>query len=92
MSHTVRQQAKLLNRIRRIRGQIDAIERALQSAAACEQVMHRIAGARGALDGLLSEVVDEHIRSHLVEPLKGSNAEAAAAAEELADVFRSYLK
>ncbi len=92
MSHTVRQKAKLLNRVHRIRGQVDAIERALESEAACQQVMHVIAACRGALNGLLGEVVEEHIQAHLVEPLKGSDPAAADAAEQLVDVFRGYFK
>jgi len=92
MSHTVRQKAKLLNRVRRIRGQVDAIERALEAEVGCEQVMHVIAACRGALNGLLGEVVEEHIQSHLVEPLKVKDAPAAEAAEQLVDVFRGYFK
>ena len=92
MSHTIRQKAKLLNRVRRIRGQVDAIERALEAEADCEQVMHVIAACRGALNGLLGEVVEEHIQSHLVEPLKDKDAPAAEAAEQLVDVFRGYFK
>jgi DNA-binding FrmR family transcriptional regulator len=92
MSHTIRQKTKLLNRVRRIRGQVDAIERALEAEAGCEQVMHVIAACRGALNGLLGEVVEEHIQSHLVEPLKHKDAEAADAAEQLVDVFRGYFR
>lgn len=90
--HTVREKTKLLNRVRRIRGQVDAIERALESESGCEKVMHEIAGCRGALTGLLGEVVEEHIRSHLVGPLKVNNPEASEAAGELIDVFRGYFK
>ena len=92
MSHTVRQKTKLLNRVRRIRGQVDAIERALESEAGCEQVMHVIAACRGAINGLLNEVVEEHIQTHLVEPLKGHDDVSAEAAEQLIDVFHSYFK
>ena len=92
MGHTIRQKTKLLNRVRRIRGQVDAIERALEAEAGCEQVMHVIAACRGALNGLLGEVVEEHIQSHLVEPLQHKDAAAAAAAEGLVDVFRGYFK
>ncbi|MDA8092740.1 MAG: metal/formaldehyde-sensitive transcriptional repressor [Betaproteobacteria bacterium] len=92
MSHTTRQKAKLLNRVRRIRGQVDAIERALETEARCEEVMHVIAGCRGALNGLLGEVIEEHIQSHLIEPLKDHDSVAADAAEALVDVFRGYFK
>ena len=92
MSHTIRQKAKLLNRVRRLRGQVDAIERALESEAECAQIMHVIAACRGALNGLLGEVVEEHIQSHLVEPLKNTDPVAANAAEDLVDVFRGYFK
>ena len=92
MSHTIREKTKLLNRVRRIRGQVDAIERALEAEAGCEQVLHVIAACRGALNGLLGEVVEEHIQSHLVEPLRHTDAEAAEAAAELVDVFRGYFK
>ncbi len=92
MSHTIRQKAKLLNRVHRIRGQVEAIERALASEAGCEQVLHVIAACRGALNGLLGEVVEQHIQSHLVEPLRTQQPEAADAAEQLVDVFRGYFK
>ena len=54
--------------------------------------MHVIAACRGAINGLLNEVVEEHIQTHLVEPLKGHDDTSAEAAEQLIDVFRSYFK
>jgi DNA-binding FrmR family transcriptional regulator len=92
MTHTVRQKTKLLNRVRRIRGLVDAIERALESEADCEHVMHVIAACRGAMSGLLSEVVEDHIQTHLIDPLEGHQAESAQAAEQLIDVLRRYFK
>ena len=78
MSHTIREKTKLLNRVRRIRGQVDAIERALEDEAGCERVMHVIAACRGAINGLLSEVVEDHIQTHLINSLKGQNDENCA--------------
>ena len=92
MSHTIRDQKKLLARVRRIRGQVDGIERALTAQAGCEQVMHLIAGARGAMAGLMAEVVEDHVRSHLVDVDKHPGALKAEAAEQLLDVVRTYLK
>ena len=92
MSHTVREKQKLLNRARRIRGQAEAIVRALEEEKGCEQVMHLIAGCRGAVNGLLAEVVEEHIRTHLVDPDKDPGALNIDAADQLIAVVHSYFK
>ena len=89
MTHTVREKQKLLARVRRIRGQVEAIERALDGEAGCEQVMHLIAGVRGAMASLMAEVIEEHVRTHLVDDAEHPNAEAA---EQLLSVVRTYLK
>jgi DNA-binding FrmR family transcriptional regulator len=92
MSHTIREQKKLLARVRRIRGQVEGIERALASEAGCEHVMHLIAGARGAMAGLMAEIVEDHVRSHLVDADKYPGALDTEAADSLLDVVRTYLK
>jgi DNA-binding FrmR family transcriptional regulator len=92
MSHTILQKQKLLARVRRIRGQVEAIERALDSEAGCDEVMHLIAGTRGAMAGLMAEVVEEHVRTHLVDAEKHPKALNTDAAEQLLDVVRTYLK
>jgi DNA-binding FrmR family transcriptional regulator len=92
MSHTIRGKQKLLGRVRRMKGQVEAIERALQNEAECEQVLHLIAGVRGAMAGLMAEVVEDHVRTHLVDADKHPGALDAAAVEQLLDVVRTYLK
>jgi DNA-binding FrmR family transcriptional regulator len=92
MAHTIREKQKLLARVRRIRGQIDGIERALNEETGCEQVMHLIAGARGAIAGLMAEVVEDHVREHLVDTQKYPGALSAEAADQLLEVVRAYLK
>lgn len=92
MSHTIREQKKLLARVRRIRGQVEGIERALATEAQCDQVLHLIAGARGAMAGLMAEIVEDHVRSHLVDTARYPGALNADAAEQLLDVVRTYLK
>ena len=92
MSHTIREKQKLQARVRRIKGQVEAIERALDSEAGCEQVMHLIAGVRGAIAGLMAEVVEDHVRTHLVDVEKNPNALNAEAAAQLLEVIRAYLK
>jgi DNA-binding FrmR family transcriptional regulator len=90
--HTVREKQRLLGRVRRIRGQVEAIERALESGAGCETVMHQIAGVRGAMAGLMAEVIDDHIQGHLVDAERHPGALNVTAAEELMAVIRTYLK
>ena len=92
MTHTVREKRKLLARVRRIRGQVEAIERALEAEAGCETVMQQIAGVRGAIAGLMAEVVEDHVRSHLVDPDAHPDALDSDATEQLLAVIRAYLK
>lgn len=92
MAHTVREKTKLLARVRRIRGQIEAIERALDSEKGCTEVLHQIAAARGAINGLMAEVLEDHIHMHVANPEIETDAERMKGAEELIDVVRAYLK
>jgi DNA-binding FrmR family transcriptional regulator len=92
MSHTIHQKQKLLARVRRIKGQVEAIERALDNEAGCEQVMHLIAATRGAMTGLMAEVVEDHVRTHLVDAERFPGALNGEAVEQLLEVVRTYLK
>jgi FrmR/RcnR family transcriptional regulator, repressor of frmRAB operon len=92
MAHTVRDKEKLLNRTRRIRGQVDAIERALEQEQDCSEILHIIAACRGAIDGLMAEVIEGHIKLHLVDPDRRPTSAEAKAAQDLIDVLKTYLK
>ena len=92
MAHTTKEKDKLLRRVRRIRGQVDAIERALDSEQECTGVLQLMAACRGALNGLMAEVMEGHIRFHVLSPENGKNSPQMEAAEELIDVVRTYLK
>jgi DNA-binding FrmR family transcriptional regulator len=90
--HTIREKQKLLARVRRMKGQVEAIERALETEAGCELVLQQIAGVRGAMAGLMAEVLEDHIRTHLVDSEKYPAALNPEAAAQLMDVVRTYLK
>jgi DNA-binding FrmR family transcriptional regulator len=92
MAHTIRDKTKLLNRVRRIRGQLDALERALGEEAECNEVLQQIAACRGAMNGLMAEVLEGHVRFHVVDPDRKPTSAQAKAAQELIDVVRAYLK
>jgi len=90
--HTSQQKSKMLARVRRIRGQVEAIERALDKDAACDEVMHLIAAVRGATTGLMNEVIEDHVRGHLVNVERHPDALDPDAVEQLLDVLKTYLK
>ena len=92
MTHTVREKDKLLSRVRRIKGQVDAIERALIHETGCEKVMHLLASTRAAMSGLMAEIVENHVRTHLVDPETHPGALNNDAAEQLLAVVRTYLR
>lgn len=92
MSHTVREKSRLLGRVRRIRGQVEALERALDAEKGCAEVLHQIAAVRGAINGLMGEVLEEHVRTHIANPSIRRDAERTQGANELIDVLRAYLK
>jgi DNA-binding FrmR family transcriptional regulator len=91
MSHTIKAKAKLLNRARRIRGQVEALERALEGEKECGEVLRLIAAARGAMDSLMAEVLEGHIREHATTE-HHSPREAMAAADDVIELVRAYLK
>jgi FrmR/RcnR family transcriptional regulator, repressor of frmRAB operon len=92
MAHTTREKTKLLVRVRRITGQVQAIERALESEKSCSDVLQLIAAARGAINGLMTEVLEDHIRLHVVDPATDRSRKRARGAAELIEVVRSYLR
>ena len=92
MVHAVTEKQKLLNRIRRLRGQMDAIERALDADAGCTQVMQLLTAVRGAITGLMAEVVEDHIRIHMIDPDRAPTTTETVAADELVSVLRSYIR
>jgi FrmR/RcnR family transcriptional regulator, repressor of frmRAB operon len=91
MTHTVREKSKLLTRVRRIRGQVDAIERALEAEVGCADVLQVIASVRGAVNGLMAEVIEDHVRCHVGAPSLAAK-DRADAVDELVDVVNAYLK
>jgi DNA-binding FrmR family transcriptional regulator len=91
MAHTLTDQHKLLNRVRRIRGQLDAVERALQQEEGCAAVLQQATACRGALDGLIAAVVEGHIREHVIGPEAPRNDPRVRAAEELVAIVHSFL-
>lgn len=92
MSHTIKDKKKLIARVRRIKGQAEAVERALEAELGCSDVLMLVASMRGAINGLITEVIEDHIRHHVVDPATENNADRARGAEDLIEALRTYLK
>ncbi len=91
MTHADREKQKLVSRIRRIRGQVDSIERILTAGDDCADVLMLLATVRGGINSLMAEVLEDHIRHHLSSGERGS-ASPQELAEDMIDLVRAYLK
>jgi DNA-binding FrmR family transcriptional regulator len=90
MPHTATEKKRAITRLRRIRGQAEALEQAIDSGASCAQVLQQLAAVRGAVNGLMAEVLEGHLRETF-----GPDASADARSQAIADaasLVRSYLK
>jgi DNA-binding FrmR family transcriptional regulator len=92
VAHTVRDRTSLLHRVRRLRGQLDAIERALEEECDPAHVLQQIAACRGACNGLMLQVLEGHVELHVLNPRRRPTAEQARAAEQLLELLRTYLR
>ena len=92
MSHSVREKQKLINRIKRIRGQVGAVEELLAEDIDCERALHTLAACRGAINALMAEILEDHVRYHVLPPDSAPGSHEHQAAEQLVDIIRSYLK
>jgi FrmR/RcnR family transcriptional regulator, repressor of frmRAB operon len=81
---------KLLNRVRRMRGQLEAVQRALEEDSSCIAILQQATACRGALNGFIAEVIEDHIREHIADPAQ-SGAPYSEATEELIEIVHSYL-
>lgn len=92
MTHTIAEKTKLLRRVRRIKGQVEAVERALEAEIGCADILMLVASLRGAINGLTAELMEEHIVHHVIDPARETDPDRARGATELIEVVRTYLK
>lgn len=91
MAHLSTQRDALLMRVRRIAGQVQAIERTIDAGEDCAKTLHLVAATRGAINGLLDEIIEDQVREHVARPDLDDDARAAGA-EELIAAIRRYSK
>lgn len=92
MAHLKRDRDKLLARIKKIRGQLNAVETAITEDDECANVLMTLAACHGALNGLTVEIIEGHIRFHVVDPDQRPDSKRAKATTELIEVLRAYLR
>lgn len=91
MSHLTHNNSQLLARVRRLKGQIAAIERMLEERKECYKVLQNVAACRGALNALTIELLNEHIEHHIEEESTASEP-VKTSAREVKAIIASYLK
>ncbi len=92
MSHTIKNKERLLQRVRRIRGQVEGIERALEEQKEPFHILQTVAACRGALNGLMIEIIDGHVRLHVLEEEHKPTAHQVEAVDELMEIVRAFLR
>jgi DNA-binding FrmR family transcriptional regulator len=92
MSHTIEDKQKLLLRAKRIQGQVEALVRALTEERDCSDVLQLMSAARGAMNSLMAELLEGHIKSHVLNGKQKPTSQQLVAADEVIDMVKSYLK
>ena len=88
MTHIAKEKLELVSRSKKIIGQMESVLRGLEEDAHCAEVLQRLAAARGAINSLMGELMENHIRNHMPRKSKSSTE----AAEDLVEIVRTYLK
>jgi DNA-binding FrmR family transcriptional regulator len=92
LAHVVEEKQKLLNRVRRLRGQIDALERALEAEESCGEIMRLLSASRGAVSAIMAEVVQGHILTHMTKTERKPSRAEQGSLDELLEMLRTYIR
>lgn len=92
MAHVITDKKKLIARVRRIRGQVEGVERALEADEDCHQILETIASIRGALRGLMSEVMEGHLLNHVLDTKHKPVGERTREAKKMIEILKTFVK
>jgi DNA-binding FrmR family transcriptional regulator len=92
MGHLTKNREKLVNRVARIRGQLNAVENGIVGEDDCAAVLQTLVSCRGALNALIGELLEDHVRCHVVDPAKNPSSRASQGAQQLIDLLKTYLR
>lgn len=90
--HVIINKEKLINRVKKIKGQLEGVEKALEKDKDCKQILHIISSVRGALGGLMTEVMENHIISHIGDNKDGLREKEIHMAQELVESMKAFMK
>jgi len=86
-----KEKQKLLSRIKRMSGQLTAVERAVNEGDECADILMLLAAIRGGVNSLMAEILEDHIRLHITHPDRGPESPEELT-EDLIGLVRAYLK
>ena len=94
MPHTAEDKQRAITRLRRIRGQVDALERAVEAGTDCAPILQQLAALRGAVNGLMAEILDGHLREEFTQVASDpkTRKQHQQSIDEVIALVRSYLK
>jgi DNA-binding FrmR family transcriptional regulator len=90
--HVITNKEKLISRVKKIKGQLEGVEKALENDKDCKQILHILSSIRGALGGLMSEVMESHIIIHLVDSKDKLSEKEIQIAQELVESLKAFMK
>lgn len=88
--HTIREKTKLLTRINRIKGQLDAVSQLLEDEGDAYKLLQLLSSSRGALTGLMGDVIEGHIAEHIVDA--ATKNDAIEAGKQVSEILKSFWK
>ena len=91
MTSHEREKVKLQQRVKKLRGQLDAVERSLNADEDCGDQLMLLAAVRGGVNSLMAEILEDHIRLHIIPPHRGTESPEELT-EDLISLVRAYLK
>ncbi|MFP6561127.1 formaldehyde-responsive transcriptional repressor FrmR [Paraburkholderia sp. B3] len=91
MPHSPEEKKRVLTRVRKVRGQLDALERALEEGADCGPVLQQLAAIRGAINGVMAGVLESHLREEFTQAA-GSAEDASGSIDDVVTLVRTYLR
>jgi DNA-binding FrmR family transcriptional regulator len=86
-----KEKQKLLSRIKRLGGQMDAVERAVTDGDECADILMLLAAIRGGVNSLMAEILEDHVRLHITHPDRRVESPEELT-EDLISLVRAYLK